>query len=151
MRFIFLSNKFYNDFSACREILQKRTRPYLCLTVEIDGVRFAIPLRHRVTHKYCFHTIGDAALDYTKAVVIRSAGDISPIMVQIDQATYNILKTKEQKIENGFRNYLKLYKKALSYPNNPHYSFIRTCSALQYFIKSNPPKNAAALRFQSDL
>ena len=69
MKLIILSDKFYKEYGGYREILKKPSRPYLCLTVKIDGVTFAIPIRHHINHPFCFKTIGDCGLDYTKAVI----------------------------------------------------------------------------------
>lgn len=70
MKLRILSREFYDTYAGCKEILKKTNRPYACLTIELDGVLFAIPFRHHIRHKYAFHTLGEAGLDFTKAVVI---------------------------------------------------------------------------------
>lgn len=133
MQLIRLSDIFYQIYENCTEILQKRTRPYACLQVTIDGITFAIPFRHHISHKYAFITYGDCGLDYTKAVVISSDDYISLEPVQIEQAEFNAIKGKEHRIQKGMADYLKLYRKAMQYPANRHYDTIRRCSSLQYF------------------
>ena len=133
MRFIFLSDEFYNDFANCPEIMQKRNRPYACLAVKIHGQTFAIPFRHHINHSYAFITYGDCGLDYTKAVVISKASYIGVGNPQIEQREFNALKGKEDAIVRGLTKYIKLYKKACLYPNNSHYANIRDYSSLKYF------------------
>lgn len=133
MQFITLSQFFYQVHQNDKEILTKDSRPYVCLGIRIDGIPFAIPIRHHIHHKYMFPTIGDAGLDYTKAVVISGNQDIGKTNVQIDQSEWNIIKVNEDKIEREFSKYLKLYRKAMNYRTNPHYANILNNSALQYF------------------
>lgn len=135
MKLIRLSDDFYNKYSGCTEILQKKSRPYVCLMVYIDGVRFAIPFRHHIAHEHCFITYNDCGIDYTKAIVISDPSFVSNSVPQIEQKEFNALKGKDKIVENGMRKYLALYKKALQYPNNPHYSKIRNFSSLKYFHK----------------
>lgn len=104
------------------------------MLVTIDGLLFAIPFRHHIAHKYCFNTVGDAGLDYTKAVVISKPEYIGK-SAYIDGTEYAKLKGRDAMIESGMRRYLKTYRKALRYRTNPHYQQIISCSALQYFIK----------------
>lgn len=56
MKFILLSDKFYQAYGHLPEVLSKKTRPYACLAVEIDGIQFAIPFRHHIRHKHAFIT-----------------------------------------------------------------------------------------------
>ncbi len=62
MQLKILSEKFYAAYADCEEILKKENRPYACLTVEIDGLMFAVPLRHHIKHPCAFHTIGEAGI-----------------------------------------------------------------------------------------
>lgn len=133
MKLITLSPYFYQKYAGCAEILTKQTRPYACLSVMIDGVQFAIPFRHHISHKWAFMTYGACGLDYSKAIVVtddRYIGNVSP---RIEQAEYNLIKGKEALIANGMRRFIKAYKKAVEYQDNPHYQLLRKCSALQYF------------------
>lgn len=135
MNLITLSPYFYSKYAGCKEILTKPTRPYVCLSVEIDGVHFAIPFRHHILHKWAFTTYGNAGLDYTKAVVISDKRFIGAGTPTIEQAEFEALKGRDALISNGMRKYLAAYRKAVKYQNNRHYDFIRSCSALQYFHK----------------
>lgn len=48
MRIKILSKKFYDTYSDCSEILKKETRPYACLTIELDGLLLSIHLEKLV-------------------------------------------------------------------------------------------------------
>lgn len=133
MNLVLLSPAFYSAYAGCPEILTKPARPYVCLAVTIDGVRFAIPIRHHIPHQWAFFTIDRRGLDYTKAVVLSRPEYIGSTGAWIEQAEFDLLKKKERMIINGMRHYLQAYKKALRYPDNPHYENIRSRSALQYF------------------
>lgn len=133
MKLITLSPYFYSKYTGCEEILAKPTRPYICLSVMIDGVPFAIPFRHHISHKWAFLTYGEAGLDYTKAVVISDNRYIGTHTPQIEQREFDALKGKDALITNGMRKYLAAYKKSVKFPNNEHYKNIRRCSSLQYF------------------
>lgn len=133
MNLILLSPAFYSAYAGCSEILKKPARPYACLAVTIDGVRFAIPIRHHIPHRWAFFTIDRRGLDYTKAVVLSRPEYIGGTGAWIEQAEFDLIKGKETVIVNGMRQYLQVYKKALRYPDNPHYENIRSNSALQYF------------------
>lgn len=133
MKLILLSNHFYELFSSADEILQKQTRPYACLAVKIDGLTYAIPFRHHISHKHAFFTGEGKGLDFTKAVVVRDNSFISADPVRVEQSEFDAVKTSEQRIVAGMRKFIKLYRKAVRYTNNPAYAAIRDCSALQYF------------------
>lgn len=133
MKLVLLSEKFFHDFAHCPEILQKKNRPYACLTVRIDGVLFAIPFRHHISHRYAFITYADCGLDYTKAVVIRDSSDLSPERPVVDSAEWNAVRRGENKILYGFKSYLNQYRRAMRLPDNPRSANILKYSSLQYF------------------
>ena len=56
MKYIFLTQQFYDDYSHCTEIEKKKTRPYVQIYVQVNGIDFAVPLRSNITHKYAFWT-----------------------------------------------------------------------------------------------
>ena len=134
MKLVFLSQEFYEKYSGCKEILQKSTRPYVCLEVCVNGLTFAIPFRHHIPHKYAFMIEGESGLDYTKAVLILAESDISEEQPWIDQKSFNAIKGQERRIQKGMRDFLKIYKKARQYRVNPRYRYILQCSTLSYFL-----------------
>lgn len=134
MRLILLSDKFYDEYSSMPELLQKRTRPYICLEIKIDTQTYAIPFRHHISHKYAFFTREGCGLDYTKAVIIHDESYISSDRPRIEQREFNVIKGKEAKIIKGMTDYINLYKKASEHSDNPHYENIRRYSTLKYFL-----------------
>ena len=134
MKMVFLSNAFYTKYEAVTELMLKRNRPYACLSVRIDDIQFAIPIRHHITHKYCFITMKEFGLDYTKSVIIDSPGDISQEECRIDTKEWNLLKANESKIIYDFKKYLHQYKRALANPTNPRSQKMLRYSTLQYFM-----------------
>lgn len=135
MRLVLLSDEFYKTYSDCPEIMRKYNRPYVCLEVRIDELTFAIPLRHHIPHRHCFPTIENSGLDYTKAVVISRSDYLRNERPTIEQKEYNLIKKSEHRIEQGMRKYLKLYRSAWQYRDNPEYQKILHWSTLQYFHK----------------
>lgn len=135
MQFITLSDKFYSLYSQYPEILKKRNRPYACIEVLINGVKFAVPLRHHISHKYSFITKADYGLDYTKTVVIEDDSYIGETGVQINQEEFKAISGRETFIRNQLIKYIRIYKKSCKYTDNVHYKSIRQYSTLQYFEK----------------
>lgn len=133
MKLILLSGDFYKAYQNCKEILKKENRPYVCLTVKIGENTFAIPLRHHISHKYAFITYGDCGLDYSKSVVINDSKYVSSLSPQIDKKEFGIIRKSKKAIEDGFIDYLNLYKRARCHADNPHYKYIVEFSSLQYF------------------
>lgn len=133
MRLVILSDYFFSQYPNCPELLTKRSRPYAYLEITIDGLRFAIPFRHHISHKWAYITYGECGLDYTKAVIISDPRFISAERAVIEQREFNALKGKEMRIASGMSRYLDAYRSACSHPGNHHYDMIRRCSALQYF------------------
>lgn len=133
MKLVYLSDKFYNKYKGCKEILEKKSRPYACVTIVIGQHLVAIPIRHHVGHDHSLRTVGDSGLDYTKAVIVSEPGFIASGKPQIETAEFQIIKTQEDRIVREMHRYIKLYMKAKEHANNPHYAKILQYSTLQYF------------------
>jgi len=133
MKLILLSDDFYSKYGNLKEVLKKKDRPYYCIAVKIDEHLFAIPLRHHIHHAYAFFTIGDAGLDYTKAVLIDDPSYVSPDCPTIDSREWNIIRSNEDTIFKGFSRYIRQYKRALSHMDNPRSIRLMKYSSLQYF------------------
>lgn len=133
MRLILLSERFYNEYGNCREILKKENRPYASFAVEIEGHVFAIPLRHHIHHKYAFFTIGECGLDFTKSVIIDNKDYVANDTPWIDSNEWRILQRNEDKIIYSFRKYIRQFKRAQKHPDNPRSKAITRYSSLNYF------------------
>lgn len=133
MQLKILSEKFYNTYINCDEILKKKDRPYACMTIELDGLLFAVPFRHHIRHPHSFHTIGEAGLDYSKSVIITDALLLSDDTPTIESKEFAIIKKNEQKIRYGLAKYVRQYKRAMKHRDNPRSENILKYSTLKYF------------------
>lgn len=133
MRIIKLSEKFYSIYKGKSEIMDKKSRPYCCLELKVEGRTYAIPFRHHIKHQHCFHTVGESGIDYTKAVVVLDSSMISSGSARVDTAEWRLINRNEDSIFIGFNKYLRLYRKAVRLRNIPKYNRIVSMSALQYF------------------
>ncbi len=133
MKFIYLTQEFYDKYAECAEILDKDDRPYALMQFELNGIKFGIPIRHHVNHPFSFKTIEDRGIDYTKAVVIEKDEYISETNAIIDTVEWRILAKNEAKIRYEFKKYLNQYKRALKHKDNPRSEKYLKYSALQYF------------------
>ncbi len=133
MKLRILSEKFYDTYSNCKEILKKVNRPYACLTIELNGLLFAVPFRHHIRHPYAFHTIGEAGLDFTKAVIITDMLFLSDDTPSIESKEFAIIKRNEQKIRYELSKYVNQYKRAMKHRTNPRSKNILKYSTLKYF------------------
>ena len=123
MQIVFLSEKFYKEHRTHKEILPKKHRPYLI--VSVDDVRYGIPFRHHIRHKNSFITSGEAGLDYAKAVVLTDDRYIGS-SARINTIDHSRVMVNFHKIRLGFVKFLKEYRRSR---REPRFSFC----ALQYF------------------
>ena len=137
MKYIFLTDEFYEDYKNCAEIEQKRFRPYIMLLVKIDDMTFALPLRSHIKHKYSYITDknNNCGVDYSKAVIILKEDYIDknrkPILRENE---HKALLGKEYIITKEFKKYLNDYKKAVS-KNTERLNYMYKYCTLQYFNK----------------
>ena len=112
------------------------------MLLEFDRLTYAVPLRSRITHSYCFiadNSNGEnKGLDYSKSVVIAKTEYIDSNPVTIRQNEYNIYKKQEFNIKKKFSSYVKQYKKEIRRRlANPTLPVTALCfySSLKYFHK----------------
>ena len=139
LKLIFLTEKFYRDYSACLEIEQKPTRPYIRVGVVIGGVLWAIPLRSHINHEYAIWTdkANRCGMDFSKAVVIERPSEyISTATPYMRPNEFTELKkVSAYTIEQKLRQFVKVYQKAKLHPEIPRNKSILAYSTLQYFEK----------------
>ena len=139
MKFVYLSENFYKQYSGCSEILIKERRPYTLVLVQLGNTTFAVPLRSHIKHPYALLSDEEnhCALDYSKAVVITCEStqldwNKEP---RIRQSEFDNLRGKEYALQQGMLRYLRIYKRALKDCKNPRNAIIIEKSSLQYFHK----------------
>jgi protein AbiQ len=141
IKFVFLSQKFHNDYPLDKypEFERKPGRPYLVVIIRTKCCgTFAVPLRHHITHNFSFLTdkIRRCGLDYSKAVPLENNDYIQDLgrQVLVEPAEYQIISARYKDIVADFELYLQSYKRAVM-NKQPGYLPIRKYSTLQYFHK----------------
>ena len=136
-----LSNEFYKDYphEEFPEMESKIGRPYVVLLVEINNIKFAIPLRSNIRHAYCYKfkasdrkTESVTGIDFSKAVVI-SKNIYLGEETNINDKEYIELQEKAFFIVNKFEKYVNDY---ITYKKNGGNEFTAkryTFSTLKYF------------------
>lgn len=107
MRFVLLNYNYLTDHPT-KEAMDK-DRPHAIVLIEINGLRFAIPLRTHLTHKQGFKTIGSAGLDYSKALLIFDDKDISRDIKLKSADEFKRINEHEDKIVADFTKYVARY------------------------------------------
>ncbi|MCL1807959.1 MAG: hypothetical protein FWG31_09695 [Oscillospiraceae bacterium] len=138
MKYIFLTQQFYDDYAHCTEIEQKQERPYVQVYIKVNGIDFAIPFRSHIKHKYAFWTdkVSRCGLDFTKTVVIENQKYIDANKnPYIRPDEHKALLGNERAIEQGLLKFLQTYRNARLTPNNHAKGLLLRYSSLQYFEK----------------
>lgn len=137
MKYIFLSEQFYNDYAQYPEIEQKRFRPYVMLLIKIDCQTFALPLRSHIKHKYAYFTdvVNCCGVDYSKAIIITDEKKyIDTRVPKLRPLEFKALLGKNRVITNEFNKFLNDYKKAVK-AQAKRTSYTYQYCTLQYFHK----------------
>lgn len=136
LKFVFLSEKFYEDHASCKEIEQKKSRPYIQVEVLLNGVLFGVPLRSNINHPHVLWTDKEnrCGVDFSKAVVISCEEDIDRSKAPyIRPNEFKALKGKDHIICEKLKKYISDYKKAKERPDIERNQRIIAYSTLQYF------------------
>lgn len=136
MKFLFLTEQFYDDYKECSEIEQKSTRPYSQVYSKINGVQFAIPLRSGISHKHVLWTDkpNKCGLDFSKAVVIVNDSYIDKTTIpHIRQNEFDSLRGKEHIVKQKMIKYISDYRDAKEKPNIERNRILCQYSTMQYF------------------
>ncbi len=138
MVFKHLSEKFYNDYPAQKfpELMLKENRPYTQVITDINGLKFAIPLRSDISHHADVLWTDKRAgygLDFTKAVVILDDAYISDERVYIRQKEHRFLLGKERRVKEKMLKCISHYKDAKANIREEHNAHYCRYSTLQYF------------------
>ena len=137
MKYIFLTEKFYDDYKSCSEIEQKRDRPYMQVCIEIDRHLFAVPLRSHITHEHVLWSDkkNGCGLDFSKAVVILKPDEYIDKVRKpyIRPNEFKNLKGREYEAQQRLKRYINKYKKAKSKQHIKVNQILCRYSTLQYF------------------
>lgn len=138
MKFKHLSDKFFEDYPPEKypEMMTKENRPYTQVITDVNGLKFAIPLRSDISHgadvlwtnKSLKH-----GLDFTKAVLILDDNYLSNERVFIRDNEHRHLLGKEQRVKEKMNKCIENYKKAKANIDKKHNAEYCRFSTLQYF------------------
>jgi len=136
---VFLAPAFFRDYLNRPEIEQKADRPYILITVRLNGLLFGVPLRSNISHGYALWTdkANHCGVDFSKSVVILDEKRYidNTRKPKIRPAEFNALRGKEHVLKQKLEKYIVEYKKAKRLPNIPRNKTLLQYSTLQYFEK----------------
>ena len=136
-----LSKEFYKDYphNQFPEMESKLGRPYVVLLVEINNVKFAIPLRTNIRHAFCYKfktsdrkTESSTGIDFSKAVVITKDSYLGE-ETDINDKEYLELQEKSFFIIKRFRKYVSDYISFRKNGGNEYIARRYMFSTLKYF------------------
>lgn len=136
-----LSNEFYKAYPHYKfpEMESKLGRPYVVLLVEINGIKFAIPLRTNIRHAFCYkfktsdrETESSTGIDFSKAVVIFNECYLGE-ETDINDKEYLELQEKAFFIINKFKKYVTDYIQFRKNGGNEYIAKRYLFSTLKYF------------------
>ena len=138
MVFKHLSEKFYKDYPSDQyaEMMLKENRPYTQVITDVNGLKFAVPLRSDISHSTDILWTNKKekhGLDFTKAVIILDDSYISDEQVFIRPKEHKHLLGKERRVKEKMEKCINNYKKAKANIKEKHNADYCRFSTLQYF------------------
>ena len=136
-----LSKEFYKAYphNEFPEMESKLSRPYVVLLVEINNVKFAIPLRTNIRHSFCYkfktsdrETKSSTGIDFSKAVVISNDSYLGE-KADINDKEYLELQEKAFFIIKKFKKYVTDYISFMKNGGNEYIARRYLFSTLKYF------------------
>ena len=113
MKLAKLEQVFFPQNAHLVEGLHKEKRGYGIVLISVaGGLTFGIPLRSHIKHSACFRTVGEAGLDYSKAVIIMDAAHIGGAF-KIPSNEYVKIADREVFITQKFEKYVEKYISAV--------------------------------------
>lgn len=95
-----------------------KTRGYGIVVCEYNSLKFGIPLRSKITHKFRFITVDNKGLDFTKAVLLTKDEYISSTPFIIPNEEHTKIIDSSHHIKNKFSKYVENYIKGVSKSDN---------------------------------
>lgn len=137
VKFVFLTNQFYVDYSNCKEIEKKINRPHAQVQIAVDSVDFCIPMRSHITHPHVFWTDkpNKCGLDFSKTVIITDLDKYIDTDAEpwIRPNEFDVLRGKEYIIKQKLMKYIKDYKAAKARMGVNQNRILLNYSTLKYF------------------
>ncbi|HHA2533729.1 TPA: hypothetical protein ACOEBE_001353 [Stenotrophomonas maltophilia] len=109
---------FFQENAHLVEVLDKnkngewdgeKERGYGIAVISHNGLRFGIPLRSNISHRFCYRTSASKGLDYTKAVLLAKDTYISDRPFMIPSEEYVKIKDRSHHISGQFGKYVNKY------------------------------------------
>lgn len=138
MEYIFLTQKFFDDYKNCPEIEQKQNRPYVLVRIVVNGIPFGVPMRSNIHHRHVLWTDEErgAGLDFSKTVVLHKAEYVDKSNTpHIRKNEFEALRGKEHIVKQQLQRYIHNYKRAKKRLDVPRNHTLCAYSTLQYFEK----------------
>lgn len=107
MRFVLLRYDYLTEHPTIEAM--DKDRPHAIVLIEINGLRFAVPLRTNLNHRQGFKTIDNGGLDYSKALMIFEEKDISRDIKLESADEFKRINEHEEKIVAAFTKYVSRY------------------------------------------
>lgn len=112
-----LEDIFFDENAHLEEVLDKRLgqwdgekkRGYGIVLIQLNNLRFGIPLRSHISHSACFKTVGTKGLDFSKAVLLAKDEYVSDTPFMIPTAEFVKIKDRTHFIQNKFSKYVEKY------------------------------------------
>lgn len=138
LKYTFLTEAFYRDFSHCPEIEKKTDRPYVRIQICVNGIWWAIPMRSNISHSHVLWTdqANGCGIDFSKAVVIAKPSEYfdSTRKPHIRPNEHEAIKRlNDHQIAQKLLLYISNYKKAKKNLRIRRNRDLISYSTLQYF------------------
>lgn len=136
MKYVFLTQQFYEEHIHCSEIERKTLRPYAQVIIEMEGTIFAVPLRSNIKHNHVLWSDKEnrCGLDFSKTVVVTRMDYIDKKNIpRLRQVEFDALKGKDYIAKQKLQTYIKHYKRAKKFPEFEYNRRLCRYSTLQYF------------------
>jgi protein AbiQ len=111
MRFVLLRYDYLTRYPTIEAL--SKNRPHAIVLIEVNVLRFAIPLRTNLTHKHGLKTVKTGGLDYSKALLIFDESDISRDIKLNSSEEFKAINELEVKIVKDFTKYVNRYATAV--------------------------------------
>ena len=116
-----LKQDFYNQLVVGKPQVLQKDRGYGIVTITINTLTYAIPLRSNLNHKNGFKTIainirGNISwngLDYSKALIVQPDNIESVSFKKKDQKEFDKIQENKDKIKSEFEKYVSNYIKCV--------------------------------------